>query len=70
MMADGMPKGYRFLPDPDEIAAAVLKRPTWAVLALILAIELFIVQGALRVHEALLSTAARFKSRFSLVGGG
>ena len=41
MMADGMPEGYRFLPDPDMVAAAVLENSTWAVLALILEIELF-----------------------------
>jgi len=41
MMADGMPDGYKFLPDPDEVAAAVLTNCTWAVLALILEIELF-----------------------------
>jgi DNA-binding Lrp family transcriptional regulator len=41
MMADGMPKGYKFLPDPDAVAAAVLQNSTWAVLALILEIELF-----------------------------
>ena len=41
MVADGMPEGYKFLPDPDEVAAAVLKNSTWAVLALILEIELF-----------------------------
>lgn len=41
MMAAGMPKGYRFLHDPDEVAAAVLQRSTWAVMALILEIELF-----------------------------
>jgi hypothetical protein len=41
MMADGMPEGYKFLPDPDTVAAAVLKNSTWAVLALILEIELF-----------------------------
>ena len=41
MMADGMPDGYMFLPDPDTVAAAVLKNSTWAVLALILEIELF-----------------------------
>jgi hypothetical protein len=41
MMASGMPEGYRFLPDPDQVAAAVLKNSTWAVLALILEIELF-----------------------------
>jgi len=41
MMAKGMPAGYHFLPDPDTVAAAVLKCSTWAVLALILEIELF-----------------------------
>jgi hypothetical protein len=41
MMANGMPEGYKFLPDPDEVAAAVLQNSTWAVLALILEIELF-----------------------------
>ena len=41
MMAEGMPEGYRFLPDPDEVAVAVLNNSSWAVLALILEIELF-----------------------------
>lgn len=41
MMAAGMPPGYQFLPDPNDVAAAVLKNSTWAVLALILEIELF-----------------------------
>lgn len=41
MMADGMAPGYQFLADPDEVASAVLKKSTWAVLALILEIELF-----------------------------
>jgi hypothetical protein len=41
LMADGMPSGYKFLPDPDTVAAAVLKNSSWAVLALILEIELF-----------------------------
>jgi hypothetical protein len=41
MMADGMPEGYQFLPDPDGVAAAVLNNTSWAVLALILEIELF-----------------------------
>ncbi len=41
MMANGMPEGYKFLPNPDTVAAAVLKNSTWAVLALILEIELF-----------------------------
>lgn len=41
MMATGMPAGYRFLPEPNQVAAAVLERSTWAVLGLILEIELF-----------------------------
>jgi hypothetical protein len=41
MIAAGMPDGYAFLPDPDAVAAAVLRNSTWAVLALTLEIELF-----------------------------
>jgi hypothetical protein len=41
MIAVGMPKGYHFLPDPNQVAAAVLENSTWAVLGLILEIELF-----------------------------
>jgi hypothetical protein len=41
MMGDGMPEGYKFLADPDTVAEAILKNSTWAVLALILEIELF-----------------------------
>ena len=41
MMAAGMPQGYTFLPDPDAVAEAVLKNSTWAVMGLILEIELF-----------------------------
>lgn len=41
MMAEGMPEGYHFLSDPNQVAAAVLENSTWAVLGLILEIELF-----------------------------
>jgi hypothetical protein len=41
MLAVGMPAGYGFLHQPDAVAGAVLKKCTWAVLALILEIELF-----------------------------
>jgi hypothetical protein len=41
IMAAGMPEGYKFLHEPDEVAAVVLKNSSWAVLALILEIELF-----------------------------
>jgi len=36
-----MPTGYKFVPDPNAVAAAVLQKSTWAVLGLILQIELF-----------------------------
>src|SRR5262249_44823623 len=42
LAAEGMPAGYGFLPQPNEVAAAVLGKPTWAVLALICHIELFV----------------------------
>jgi hypothetical protein len=41
MIADGMPAGYRFPHDPNEVARAVLSKSSWAVLALIYEIELF-----------------------------
>lgn len=41
MMAERMPAGYAFLPDPNQVAAAVLAKSSWAVMALILEIELF-----------------------------
>jgi hypothetical protein len=41
MMAEGMPDGYTFLPDPNAVAKAVLNNSTWAVMGLILEIELF-----------------------------
>jgi hypothetical protein len=41
MMAPGMPVGYRFLPQPNDVAQAVLAASTWAVLALTCDIELF-----------------------------
>jgi hypothetical protein len=41
MIAACMPDGYRFVPAPDAVAAAVLSKSTWAVLALTCHIELF-----------------------------
>jgi hypothetical protein len=41
MAAIGMPAGYRFLPQPNDVAAVVLGKSTWAVLALTCDIELF-----------------------------
>ena len=42
MAAAGMPAGYRFLPQPNDVAAVVLGKSTWAVLALTCHIELFV----------------------------
>ena len=41
LAAEGMPEGYRFLPQPNDVASAVLSKSTWAVLALTCHIELF-----------------------------
>jgi hypothetical protein len=41
MLGEGMPAGYRFTPDPNAVARAVLSRSTWAVIGLTLDIELF-----------------------------
>ena len=41
MAAMGMPVGYSFMPEPNEVASAVLSKSTWAVLGLTLDIELF-----------------------------
>jgi hypothetical protein len=41
MIASGMPPGYYFRWDPNEVAGAVLSKSTWAVLGLIYQIELF-----------------------------
>ncbi|HUL65628.1 MAG TPA: hypothetical protein VLW55_13515 [Burkholderiaceae bacterium] len=41
MIAPGMRSGYRFLPQPNDVAAAVLTASTWAVMALTFDIELF-----------------------------
>jgi len=41
MTAAGMPVGYSFLPQPNDVASVVLGKSTWAVLALTCHIELF-----------------------------
>ena len=41
LAADGMPAGYRFLHQPNDVARFVLGKSTWAVLALTCHIELF-----------------------------
>jgi hypothetical protein len=41
LIAAGMPPGYTFVPQPNDVAAVVLSKSTWAVLALTCHIELF-----------------------------
>ncbi len=41
LAAEDMPAGYRFLPQPNDVAGVVLGKSTWAVLALTCNIELF-----------------------------
>ena len=41
LAAETMPAGYSLVPDPNDVARAVLSKGTWAVFALILHIELF-----------------------------
>jgi hypothetical protein len=41
MAAAGMPAGYVFVPEPNDFAATVLGKSTWAVLGLTLDVELF-----------------------------
>ena len=41
MTADGMPAGYHFAPQPNDVASVVLGKSTWAVLGLTCHIELF-----------------------------
>ena len=41
LAAEQMPDGYRFLPQPNDVAAFVLGKSTWAVLALTCHIEIF-----------------------------
>jgi hypothetical protein len=41
MVAAGLPEGYVFVPQPNEVAEAVLSKSSWAVLGLTCHIELF-----------------------------
>lgn len=41
LAAAGMPAGYQFVPQPNDVASVVLSKSTWAVLGLTLHIELF-----------------------------
>ena len=61
LAGQGMPQGYRFLPDPNEVARAVLARSTWSVLALTCHIELFTLAHYKRSIEPDASLSPLFK---------
>jgi hypothetical protein len=61
LAAQGMPEGYRFLADPNDVARAVLARSTWAVLALTCHIELFTLAHYKRSIEPDASLSPLFK---------
>ena len=64
LMAKGMPEGYTFIPDPNAVAQAVLKNSTWAVLALILEIELFTQEHYMQSIEPDENLSALYKDLF------
>lgn len=41
MIGEGLPAGYHFAPQPDDVASVVLTKSTWSVLGLTCLIELF-----------------------------
>jgi hypothetical protein len=43
MIAEGMPAGYAFLPQSNDVAKAVLSKSSWAVLGLTCHIEIFVI---------------------------
>jgi hypothetical protein len=64
MIGGAMPEGYRFVPRPDEVAGAVLKASTWAVLALTTHIELFVHQHYVESIQPDSSVSPLFKDVF------
>ncbi len=64
MCAELMPVGYRFLPDPDELAHAVLGKSTWAVLGLTCFIEIFVLSHYRQVIDSETAISGLFKDVF------
>jgi len=61
LAAQGMPDGYRFLPNANDVARVVLERSTWSVLALTCHIELFTLAHYKRSIEPDSSLSPLFK---------
>ena len=64
MCAELMPVGYRFLPDPNELAQAVLGKSTWAVLGLTCFIEIFVLSHYRQVLDSETAISGLFKDVF------
>src|SRR6185369_16383216 len=64
MIAAKMPPGYHFVPQPNEVANAVLSKSTWAVLGLTLMIELFTQTHYLRSIQPDQECSALYKDVF------
>ncbi len=64
MIAEGMPEGYQFQPQPDDVAVAVLTKSTWSVLALTCLIELFTRAHYLQSIEPEVKLSPLFKDVF------
>ncbi|MBX7248220.1 MAG: hypothetical protein K1X35_04125 [Caulobacteraceae bacterium] len=64
MCADIMPAGYRFLPDPNGVAKAVLSKSTWSVLALTCFIEIFVLSHYKQAIDSDDSLSPLFKDVF------
>jgi len=64
LIADGMPPGYSFVPQPNDVASVVLSKSTWAVLALTCHIELFTQAHYKQSIEPNDHASALYKDRF------
>jgi len=64
MIGEHMPPGYRFVPEPNEVAQVVLSKSTWSVLALTLLIELFTQSHYRKSIEPENGVSALFKDIF------
>ena len=64
LAAEQMPAGYSFVPQPNEVAAAVLGKSTWAVLALTCHIELFVLNHYRQSIDPDVELSALYKDVF------
>lgn len=64
MASSGMPEGYQFLPNPNDVATLVLGKSTWSVLALTCHIELFTLSHFRQSLEPMEDLSELFKDVF------